>query len=104
MQRGPREYKTRFLQFTLQRPSDWIHFPHLLAHAALTLDTGSPIISSGWDAATSTNQQLIIQTLDEYNFGVRLGKWCEIFRKKIYQHYGNGCFLQQRAFRKVRNG
>ena len=27
-------------------------------------------------------QQIIIQTLDEYTFGVRRGKWREIFRKK----------------------
>ena len=56
--------------------------PHLLAHAVLTLDTGSPTISSGWDAATTTNQQIIIQTLDEYTFGVGRGKWREIFREK----------------------
>ena len=46
------------------------------------MDTGSPTILSGWDAATSTNQQIIIQTLDEYTFGVRRGKWREIFREK----------------------
>ena len=48
----------------------------------LTLDTGSPTVLSGWDAATTTNQQIIIQTLDEYTFGVRHGKWREIFREK----------------------
>ena len=46
------------------------------------MDTGSPTILSGWDAATTTNQQIIIQTLDEYTFGVRRGKWREIFREK----------------------
>ena len=45
------------------------------------MDTGSPTILSGWDAATTTNQQIIIQTLDEYTFGVRRGKWREIFRE-----------------------
>ena len=42
MQRGPRERETGYLQFTLQRPGDLICIPHLLAHALLTLDTGSP--------------------------------------------------------------
>ena len=82
MQRGPRERESRYLQFTFQRPGDLIYIPHLLAHAVLTLDTGSPTILSGWDAATTTNQQIIIQTLDEYTFGVRRGKWREIFREK----------------------
>ena len=81
MQRGPRERESRYLQFTFQRPGDLIYIPHLLAHAVLTLDTGSPTILSGWDAATTTNQQIIIQTLDEYTFGVRRGKWREIFRE-----------------------
>ena len=77
MQRGTRERESRYLQFTLQRPGDLIYIPHLLAH-----DTGSPTILYGWDAATTANQQIIIQTLDEYTFGVRRGKWREIFRKK----------------------
>ena len=72
----------RYLQFTLQRRGGLIYIPHLLAHAVLTLDTGSPTILSGWDAATTTNQQIIIQTLDEYTFGVRRGKWRESFREK----------------------
>ena len=55
MQRGLREREWRYLQFTLQRPGDLIHIPHLLAHAALTSDTASPTILSGWDAATTTN-------------------------------------------------
>ena len=82
MQRGPREREARYLQFTLQRPGDLIYIPHLLAHAVLTLDTGSPKILSGWDAATTSNQHVILQTLDEYTFGVRRGKWREIFREK----------------------
>ena len=65
LERGPREHETRFLQFTLQRPGDLIYIPHLLADALLFLDTGSPTILSGWDAATTTNQQTISQTLDE---------------------------------------
>ena len=82
LQHGPRERESRYLQFTIQRPGDLIYIPHLLAHAVLTLDTGSPTILSGWDAATTTNQQIIIQTLDEFTFGVRRGKWREIFREK----------------------
>ena len=82
MQLGPRERESRYLQFTLHHPGDLIYIPHLLAHAVLTLDTGSPTILSGGDAATTTNQQIIIQTLDEYTFGVRRGKWPEIFREK----------------------
>ena len=82
MQRGHRERESRYLQFTLQRPGDLIYIPHLLAHAVLTLDTGSPTILSGWDFATTTNQQITIQTLDEYTFGVRRGNWREIFREK----------------------
>ena len=82
MQRGPRERESRYLQFTLQRPGDLIYIPHLRAHAVLTLDTGSPTILSGWDAATTTNQQIIIQTLDEYTFGVRRGKCRKTFREK----------------------
>ena len=82
MQRGPRERESRYLQFTFQRPGLLIYIPHLLAHAVLTLDTGSSTILSGWDAATTANQQIIIQTLVEYTFGVRRGKWREIFREK----------------------
>ena len=75
MQRGPRDREARYLQFTLQRPGDLIYIPHLLAHAVSTLDTGSPRILSGWDVATTSNQHVILQTLDEYTFGVRRGKW-----------------------------
>ena len=82
MQRGPRERESRYLQLALQRPGDLIYIPHLLADAVLTLDTGSPTILSGWDAATTTNQQIIKQTLDGYAFGVRRGKWRQIFREK----------------------
>ena len=82
MQRGPREREARYLHFTIQRPGDLIYIPNLLAHAVLTLDTGSPTILSGWDAATTSNQRVILQTLDECTFGVRRGKWREIFRKK----------------------
>ena len=83
MQRGPRECEALYLHFTIQRPGDLIYIPHLLAHAILTLNTGSPTILSGWDAATTSNQSVILQTLDEYTFGVRRGKWGEIFRKKV---------------------
>ena len=64
MHRGPRERESRYLQFTLQRPSDLIYIPHLLAHAVLTLESGSPTILSGWDAADITNQQIINHTLE----------------------------------------
>ena len=73
-----------FFIFTLQRPGDLICIPHLLAHAVLTLNTGSPTVLSGRDAATTTNQQFIIQTFNEYTFGVRRGKWREIFRGKWF--------------------
>ena len=82
MQRGPRDQESRHLQSTPQRPGDPIYILHLPAQAASTLDTASPTTSSGWDAATTTNQQITIQTLDEYTFGVRRGKWREIFREK----------------------
>ena len=82
MQLGPRERESRYLQLTLQRPGDLVYIPHVLAHAVLTLDTGSPTILSGWDSTTTTNQQIIIQTLDEHTFSVRRGKWRESFRKR----------------------
>ena len=81
-QRGPREREARYSQFTIQRPGDLIYIPHFLADAVLTLNTGSPTILSGWDATTTSNQHVILQRLDEYIFGVRRGKWREIFRKK----------------------
>ena len=81
-QRGPREREARYLHFTIQRPGDLIYIPHLLAHAVLTLDTGSATNLSGWDATTTSNQRVILQTLDDYTFGVRRGKWREILRKK----------------------
>ena len=55
MQCGPREREARYLQFIFQRPGDLIHIPHLLAHAVLTSDTGSPTILSRWEAAITTN-------------------------------------------------
>ena len=82
MQHGPRERESRYLQFTLQRPGELLYIPHLLAHAVLTSDTGSPTILSGWDVATTTNLQILIQTLVEYTLGVRRGRWREISRKK----------------------
>ena len=82
LQRGPHERESRYLQFTLQRPGDLIYIPHLLAHAVLTLDTGSPTIFSLLDAATTIKQQIILQTLDEYTFCVRRGKCRETFREK----------------------
>ena len=102
MQRGTRKRESRYLQFTLQRPGDLFYIPHLLAQAVLTLDTDSPTVLSGWDAATTINQQIVIQTFDEYTFGVRRGKWREFSVKKVCPRYVNGCFLQQQALRKVK--
>ena len=82
MECSRREREARYLRFTIQRPRDLIFIPHLLAHAVLTVDTGSPTILSGWDARTASDQQVVLQTLDEYAFGVRRGKWREMFRKK----------------------
>ena len=82
MQLDRSERESRYLQFSVQRPGELIYIPHLLAHAVLTLDTGSPTILSDWDADTTANQQIINQTLDEYTFGVRRGKWSDIFRKQ----------------------
>ena len=97
MQRGSREREACYLQFTLQRPGDLICFPHLLAHAALFLNTRSPTILSGWEAATTTNQQNIIQTLIESTFGVRHGKWREFFRKKCLSALGEWVFSTARG-------
>ena len=102
MQRGPRERESRYLQFTLQRPGDLIYIPHL-AHAVLTLDTDSQTILSGWDAATTSNQQVILQTLDEYTFGVRRGKWREIFRKNGLSALREWVFSPSTGPRKGRN-
>ena len=104
MQGGPREREARYLRFTIQPPGNFFYIPHLLVHAVLTVDTGSPTILSGWDAAATWNQQVVLQTLDEYTFAVRRGNWREIFRKNIYQHYVSGCFLLLQAPRKVRTG
>ena len=84
MQCGPSEREARYLRFTFQQPGKMIYNPHLLAHAVLTVDTGAPTIVSGWNAATTSIQQVILQKLDDYTFGVRRGKWREIFRKKRF--------------------
>ena len=42
MQRGPHEREARYLHFAIERPGVLIYIPHLLAHAVLKLDTGSP--------------------------------------------------------------
>ena len=82
MQRGPCEREARYLRFSIQRPDNLIYIHHLLVRAVLTVDTGLPTILSGCDSATTSNQQSILQTLVEYTFGVRRGKWRENFRKK----------------------
>ena len=102
LRRDPREREARYLLFTIQRPGSLIFIPHLLAHAVLTLDTRSPAFLSKWDAAITTSQQIFVQTLDEYTFGVRRGKWCEIFCSKVCLLYGSGCFLLRQALKKVK--
>ena len=80
-----------------------IYIPHLLAHAFLTLDSGSPAILTRWDNATISNQRIINQTLEEYTFGMHRSKWREVFfRTEVYQRYGSGCFLLQQATKEVR--
>ena len=59
MQRDPHERDAGCLQFTKQRPGVFVYNPHLLPHALLTLDSGSPTVLSEWDAATTTNQKII---------------------------------------------
>ena len=54
IQRGPRKCESRYLRFTIQCPGNLIYVPHLLSHAVLTVDTGSPTLLSGWDAATTS--------------------------------------------------
>ena len=71
MQRRLRKRAARYLQFTLQRLGDLTRIPNLLAHAVSNLETGSSTIFSGWDAATTSNQQITIQTLEGYTFGLR---------------------------------
>ena len=79
IERDPRYHQARYLQFTIQRPIELGYIPHLLVHA---LDTGLPTILSRWDAATTKNQQINVETLDRYAFVVRRGKCREIFRTK----------------------
>ena len=52
LKRGPREHEVRHLQWITQRPDYFDLYPHLLAHAVLTLDTVSQTFLSRWDAAT----------------------------------------------------
>ena len=74
MQRGPQKREAHFLQFTTQRHGTLIYIPHLLAYAGLNLDADSPTMLSGWDAAFTRNQLIIVHKLDEYFFGERRGK------------------------------
>ena len=92
MYRDPRENEARYLWFTLHPLRDLIYIPHLLAHALSSLDTGSPTILYGWDATTSSTQQICDQTFGKYTLGVSRSQWREIefFCKKFYQHLANG--------------
>ena len=67
------------------------------------MDTGSPKILSGWDAASTINQQKIIQTLDEYTFGERRGKWREIFRKKFLSALSDWLFSPATGAQEIKN-
>ena len=102
MQRGPRERESRYLQFTLQRPGDLIYIPHLLAHAVLTLDTGSPTIY-----VDGTPPPLQIIRLS-YRLWMSILSVCVVLSgakfsvKNVCQRYVNGCFLPQQALRKVK--
>ena len=82
----------RYLKFSFQRPGDPIYFSHLLAHAVLFLETGSPEVLCGWNAATTSNQQFIFRALDEYFFSACRGRWREIFREKASSALGNCVF------------
>ena len=48
----------------------------------------------------STNQQIIILTMDKYIFGVRHGRRRDFSMINACQHYVNGCFLLQQSLRK----
>ena len=84
-QRGPRDVRRIFSNFTIQRHGDLIVIPHLLAHAVSTLDTGSPTILWGWDTATVSNQQIDIQILVEYTLVCVMVGGSKISLKKVYQ-------------------
>ena len=59
MQRGPLGREARCLPFALQRPGGLFYIPHLLTHAVLTTDTGSPTVLSAWDAADTSTEQIV---------------------------------------------
>ena len=89
------------MQFTNQRPVNLIYLPHVLANAVLTLDTGSPTVLRGWDAATTSSRQKIVQILDEYTFGVHRDKWRKIFPyERFVRIAGVGVFSLNRPSRK----
>ena len=67
--------------WTLNIPAFWFIF-HIFSFLPFFLDTGLPTNLSGWDTAPTSNQQIIIQTLDEYISGVRCGKCRELFGKR----------------------
>ena len=98
--------RTRAALFTVcsSTSGDLIYIPHLLAHAILTLNTGSPTIFSGWDAATTNNQQFFFKLWMSILSVCLVVNGAKFSVKKVYQHYVNGCFLLQQALRKVRKG
>ena len=89
MQHGLDEREARHLHITVQRPGVLIYLPHLLPRTVLTLDAGSPTTLSRWDAATTKNNQMFVQTLDEYNFGVHRGQF---FVENFIRNTGMGAF------------
>ena len=94
----------RYSKFTLQHIGDFTYTPYLLAHAVLFLDTGSPTILSGWDAATISSLLNVFQTLAKYSFGVSRGKWREIVHKKKFISITRmGAFSRNRPSEKWRN-
>ena len=96
MQRDPREREAQYLNFTTQRPGDLFYTPRLVAHGTLILNTASLAVLSGWDAGTSSYQQVFSHTWDEYAFGVRRGKWRGVFRTKSTSITGVGVLFFNR--------
>ena len=79
-QRVPRDKEASYLRFTVQRPEDLLYIPSLRPHAFLTIDTGKPTFSSGWDASTIAGSSILSRTLNEYNIGLRRGTWQKSLR------------------------
>ena len=93
---GPPEREARFLCFTIQRRGETNDVPHLSTHAVLNLDSGSPTISTAWNAVTTASHEKTIQISDEYTFDVRRLKWQEFLcKKKFIRTAGRGAFYHR---------